>query len=246
MEPLDLHPDRFFDPEPGLRRLARALYEGVKNLPLVCPHGHVDPRLLADDAPFPEPTSLLITPDHYIFRMLYSQGVALEDLGIPTRDGTPVETDPRTIWQRFANCYHLFAGTPTRAWLDYEFYHVFGLRERLTPESAMRLYDAMLERLQEPAFRPRALFEQFNIEVLSTTDAASDPLDHHRAIQASGWGGRVVPTFRPDAAFAIASPAWADEIARLEEVSEIAITSYADFLRVMEDRRAYFREMGAV
>ena len=245
MESLELHPDRFFDSDPKIRRIARELYEEVADLPLVCPHGHVPPELLAENEPFPEPTSLIITPDHYIFRMLYSQGIPLEELGIPTRDGTPVEDDPRTIWQLFADHYHLFLGTPTRAWLDYELYHVFGIRQKLTSASAMDIYDQMLEQLQDDAFRPRALYDQFNVEVLTTTDAAADSLEHHQAIRASDWDGRVVPCFRPDAVFKIAAPSWGDEMAKLEEAASTSIGSYADFIDVLEERRAFFQEMGA-
>src|SRR5690606_38293559 len=246
MNSLELHPDRYFDPEPPTRRIARELYESVKDLPLVCPHGHVDPRLLAENEPFPEPTSLIITPDHYIFRMLYSQGIPLEDLGIPARDGTPVESDARRIWQIFADHYHLFLGTPTRAWLDYEFHEVFGIRIALDGQSAMKIYDEILEKLQSPDFLPRELFDRFNIEVLTTTDPASDELRHHAAIRASGWGGKVIPCFRPDAVFRIASPGWLDEVQKLEDVSGISISSYDDFITALENRRAFFKEMGAV
>ncbi len=217
----------------------------MKGLPLICPHGHVPPALLAENHPFPEPTSLLITPDHYIFRMLYARGVQMEDLGIPTQDGTPVEQDSRTIWQRFADHYHLFLGTPTRAWLDYVFYHVFDVRVTLGEASAMRVYDQIQERLQAPAFRPRALFDQFNIEVLTTTDAAADSLTHHKAIQASDWDGRVVPCFRPDAVLRIANTTWPDELAQLETAVDSEIGSYAAFIEALEDRRAFFKTMGA-
>lgn len=245
MDRLDLHPDRFFGPEPAVQRIARALYEAVEDLPLICPHGHVPPDLLARDEPFPEPTSLLITPDHYIFRMLYAHGVRLEDLGIPARDGTPVEEDARKIWQCFADCYYLFLGTPTRAWLDHVFYHVFGIRTKLDSASAQDLYDQMLTRLQEPAFRPRALFDQFNIEVLTTTDGAADTLAHHQTIRASAWEGRVVPCFRPDAVFRIAAPTWPQEIGRLAEAASVDVGSYAGFINALEDRRAFFKTMGA-
>lgn len=245
VEPLELHEDRFFDPDPEVRRIARALYEEIRDLPLVCPHGHVDPRLLAENEPFPEPTSLIITPDHYIFRMLYSQGITLEELGIPTRDGTPVEEDPRKIWQTFADHYHLFLGTPTRAWLDYELYHVFDIRQKLDGASAMDIYDQMLEQLQDDAFRPRALFDQFNIEVLTTTDAATDTLEHHRAIRASDWEGRVVPCFRPDAVFRIAAPDWTDNLSALEVVADRSIADFATFIAVLEERRAFFKARGA-
>lgn len=242
---LRLHPDRFFSPEPAVRRMARELYETVADLPLVCPHGHVPPALLAEDAPFPEPTALLITPDHYIFRMLASQGVSMEAMGIPTRDGAAVEADPRAVWQRFADHYHLFLGTPTRAWLDQTFAEVFDVDVKLDGETAMDVYDAIDEKLAEPDFRPRALFDRFNIDVLTTTDGAADSLEHHAAIRDSDWDGRVIPCFRPDAVFRIASPEWADEMARLGDAAGEEVTDYAGFVRVLEERRAFFKAMGA-
>jgi glucuronate isomerase len=221
-----LHSDRFFDSDPAVRRAARALYEEMRVLPLVCPHGHVDPSLLSEDRAFPEPAALLITPDHYLFRMLYSQGVSMESLGVPARDpATAIEREPRKVWRLFAANYYLFRGTPSRAWLDYELHELFGVRERLSAESADRIYDQIDERLKSPEFRPRALFDSFNIEVLATTDAATDELRHHRTIRDSGWNGRVVPTFRPDALFRIALPTWRGELATLEPVSGGAITT---------------------
>lgn len=246
METLELHEDRYFDSDPTRRRIARTLYEETKDLPIVGPHGHVEPRLLAENEPFPEPTSLIITPDHYIFRMLYSQGLPLEDLGIPARDDTPVEDDPRVIWQRFADHYYLFRGTPTGAWLDYEMYHVFGVRHKLNSESATQVYDQILERLRDPEFRPRALYEAFNVEVLCTTDAATDTLEHHRAIQQSDWSADVRPTFRPDALFRIADPDWDDHLNALRSASDTVIEDYAGFIRALEKRRAFFQSMGAV
>jgi glucuronate isomerase len=243
---LFLHPDRFFDPDPAIRKVARTLYEGTRDLPIVAPHGHVEPRLLAENEPFPEPTALLIVPDHYIFRMLYSRGIPLESLGVPARDGAEVESDPRKIWQLFAENYYLFRGTPTGVWLDHELRHVFGVRRKLTGATAQAVYDEIAEKLASPEFRPRALFERFNIEVLTTTDAASDTLEHHRAIRQSGWRGRVIPTFRPDAVFRIAAPAWRVEIAKLARAHGAEIADYAGFIRALEERRAFFRSMGAV
>ncbi|HUQ45241.1 MAG TPA: glucuronate isomerase [Gemmatimonadaceae bacterium] len=239
-----LHDDRFFDPEPSVRRAARAIYEDIRGLPLVCPHGHVDPRLLAENEPFPEPTALLIIPDHYIFRMLHSRGVPLESLGVPTRDGTSVEQDPRKIWQRFANHAYLFRGTPTGAWLDHELVEVFGVDRALNSDTALRIYDEIAEKLNALEFRPRALYERFNIEVLVTTDKASDTLSQHRAIRESGWKGRVLPTFRPDALFRIATPAWLDELSALERVHGAPVRDYSAFIETMRARRACFKEMG--
>ena len=240
-----LHEDRYFDPDPSIRRVARALYQETRSLPLICPHGHVEPRVLADNERFPEPTALILIPDHYIFRMLYSRGVPMESLGVPTRDGTPVERDPRKIWQLFGEHYHLFRGTPTGLWLDAELSEVFGVRDKLTGASAQAIYDEILAKLAKPEFRTRALFDRFNIEVLATTDKASDTLEHHAKIRDSGWGGRVVPTFRPDAAFRIASPAWREELQALERVGKTEIGDFAGFVHTLEGRRAFFRAMGA-
>jgi len=240
-----LNPDRYFSPVPEVRRLARRLYEHIATLPLVCPHGHVDPRLLAEDAPFPDPSALIVVPDHYLVRMLYSQGVPMERLGIPSRDGTPVETDPRRIWQTFADQFHLFRGTPSAAWLRHELEAVFGITERLDGGSAQAIYDRMQARLAEPAFRPRALFERFRIEVLCTTDAAGDTLEWHRRIRDSGWKGDVRPTFRPDLAIDLRHPGWTAEIDRLRQLTGEPIGDYGSYIRALESRRAFFRTLGA-
>jgi glucuronate isomerase len=240
-----LHEDRYFDPDPAIRRAARAIYDETRTLPLVCPHGHVDPRLFAANEPFPEPTALLIVPDHYIFRMLYSQGIPLEKLAVPAADGTPSSADPREVWQLFAENWFLFRGTPTGAWLEHELAEVFGIEERLDGDSAMDIYDAISERLQSPEFHPRNLFERFDIEVLATTDAATDSLEHHKTIRDSGWDGRVIPTFRPDAVFRIAQPEWRGEIAKLGKTSGSDVGSYRAFIAALENRRDFFRSMGA-
>jgi glucuronate isomerase len=242
-----LHPDRYFSPDPATRSIARQLYESVRALPLVCPHGHVEPRLFSDPGyTFGSPVDLLIIPDHYIFRMLYSRGIPLETLGIPTQDGTPVETDQRKIWQTFAEHFYLFHGTPTGIWLSDELERVFGINERLDGTSAQSIYSHIASMLASPDMRPRALYERFNIEVLCTTDAATDDLGHHQAIGDSGWRGRVLPTFRPDAVINLDSPHWRQEIDRLSDVSGVAIHSYAAFLQALADRRAFFKRMGAV
>jgi glucuronate isomerase len=243
--PLSLHDDRLFDSDLSIRGVARALYDETRDLPLICPHGHVEPSILADDAAFPEPTALLITPDHYIFRMLYSRGVSMESLGVPTRDGTPVEQDPRKIWQRFGEHYHLFRGTPTGAWFDHELHDLFGVRVKLDGNSASYIYQQIAERLASPEFRPRALFDRFNIEVLATTDQASDALDAHRRIRESSWNGRVIPTFRPDALFRIAAPGWGDAVTSLAEASRRSITDLSSFVEALEDRRRFFKSLGA-
>ena len=167
-----LHPDRFFDPNPAIRDIAREFYQSVRDLPIISPHGHTEPSWFSENDPFPGPTGLLLIPDHYIFRMLYSQGIPMEQLGIPTRDGASVETDPRKIWQVFADHLYLFAGTPTGVWLAHELSEVFGIDENLNSDSAQGIYDRIADKLQSPAFRPCAMYDRFNIEVLTTTDPA--------------------------------------------------------------------------
>jgi len=242
-----LSEDRYFDSDPAKRSIASELYKSVTNLPIISPHSHVDPRLLADEnGSFGTPADLLIIPDHYVFRMLYSQGIPLENLGIPRRDGGPIEKDHRKVWQIFADHFYLFRGTPTGVWLADELRNVFGIEEKLTGQNAQSIYDQIEAKLKLPEFRPRDLFKRFNIEVLCTTDAATDPLNHHQAIRNSGWGDKVRPTFRPDAVINLKTPGWKDNIKALSKVSGIAVTSYKKFIRALEDRRAFFKSMGAV
>jgi glucuronate isomerase len=239
------HEDRGFDPEPSVRRAARALYEETRGLPIISPHGHVDPRLLAENEPFADPATLIVTPDHYILRMLYAHGVSLESLGASTREDAVVETDPRAIWQRFAERYSLFLATPTGAWLDHELHEVFGVRERLDGDTAGRVYDAIAEKLAAPEFLPRALFERFGLEVLATTDKAGDGLEHHRAIRQSGWKGRVIPTFRPDAVFQIAAPGWRAELDAFARACGDSLNTCEELIQALQQRRMFFRDLGA-
>jgi glucuronate isomerase len=253
-QPTSLTADRFLPPDPATRRIARGLYERMADLPIVSPHGHVDPRLLADpEASFGDPAELFVIPDHYVFRMLYSQGIALETLGVRPWSSTmgvasspDCETDHRRVWQLFADHQHLFRATPSGMWLAYELAEIFGIDEPLGSANAMAMYDSIAESLATPEFRPRALFERFRIETLCTTDDASDPLEAHRAIRASGWGGDVRPTFRPDAVVNIDGPTWQAGINVLSQSVGRTIATTADLVAALEERRAFFREHGAI
>lgn len=238
--------DRFFDPNPAQRRVGQELYATVADLPLVCPHGHVNPALfVTEDTSFGTPADLLIIPDHYVFRMLYSQGIPLERLGIPRTDGAPVEQDHRKIWQIFAEHLYLFRGTPSGIWLKQELHDVLGVEERLTGENAQAIYDQIAEKLASPDFTPRKLFERFDIEVLCTTDAASDDLAAHQAIRESGWAGTVIPTFRPDAVVNLDTPGWRANLDALSDACGFSVDSYRALIMALEERRAFFKSMGA-
>ncbi len=239
-----LHPDRLFPAEPGTRAIARRLYEGVKDLPIVSPHGHTDPRWYAENQPFPDPASLFVVPDHYLFRMLYSQGVPLEALGVPRQDGGAVETDPRKIWRLLADHWHLFRGTPSRLWLEYVFQEVFGIDRRLAPDTADALYDEIAAALQQPDFLPRALFERFRIEVIATTDSPLDDLAHHRRIADSGWQGRVVTAFRPDPVVDPEYEGFADNVAGLGELTGEDTATWIGYLAALAARRRVFIDLG--
>jgi glucuronate isomerase len=242
---MSLHEDRLFPSEPAQRGIARRLYAEVHALPIISPHGHTDPQWFSDNKPFPNPAALLVIPDHYVYRMLYSQGVPLESLGIPRRDGGPVEQDPRKIWRLFAQHWYLFRGTPTQMWFNHVIQDMFHIAERLTPESADRIYDRIAECLASPEYLPRALYERFNIEVLATTESPLDPLAHHQKLRNSGWKGRIVPTYRPDP---VIDPEFGDFSRNVRQLGEITgedTSSWRGYLRALSKRRQFFASMGA-
>jgi glucuronate isomerase len=242
--PLRLHPDRLFASDPVQRDIARTLYAAVADLPIVSPHGHTDPHWFATDAAWENAAELLLTPDHYIFRMLYSQGVPLEALGVPSRQGAP-STDPRAAWRAFAAHYHLFRGTPSRLWLDLVFAEIMGFDVQLETATADLYYDAITEKLASPAFRPRALFDRFGIELLATTEGAEADLSAHHAIRASGWGGRVVTTYRPDGVIDVEHEQFAPAMARFAALTGEDVWSWQGYLAAHRRRRADFRAAGA-
>ncbi|NUT38094.1 MAG: glucuronate isomerase [Hamadaea sp.] len=251
------HPDLLFPADPQQRRIARELYAHVRELPLISPHGHVDPRLLADDVPFGDPAQLIVVPDHYLTRMLYSQGVRPAQLGVRPKGsgGEPAETDGRTIWRTFAAHWHLFRGTPSRLWLEQTLADVFAVTTPLTAATADDVYDAVAACLARPEFRPRALFERFNLEVLATTESPLDPLAHHAKLAADGWGARVISTFRPDDVVdmefgstgggdLVDTAAWRDRVARLGELTGEDAFGYQGYLAALRQRRAAFMALG--
>lgn len=235
-----LHPDRLFPADPETRGIARELYAEVKGLPIVSPHGHTQAVWFAKNEPFPDPATLFVQPDHYVYRMLYSQGVSLDDLGI----GAARIADPRRVWRIFASHYYLFRATPTRMWLDFAFEELFGLDEPLSEETADRYFDTISERLRQPEFLPRALFERFKIEVLATTDSPLDSLEWHQAIRDSGWKGRVVPTFRPDPVVDPEFAGFADRISKLGELTSEDTSTWDGYLQALRSRRAFFKTLG--
>ncbi|CTQ49247.1 glucuronate isomerase [Jannaschia donghaensis] len=238
-------PDRLFPVEARSRDLARALYQGVAPLPIISPHGHCDPRWFAENARFPDPAQLFVVPDHYVFRMLVSQGVPMADLGVPRVDGGPVETDPRTIWRRFAAHFHLFRGTPSAMWLDHSFEHLFDIDTVLSADTADDIYDRIEARLAQDDYRPRALFDRFGIEALATTEGALDDLRWHAAIRDSGWSGRVITTYRPDAVVDPEFEGFAENVAALGALTGEETNSWAGYLAAHRNRRAVFKAHGA-
>jgi len=240
-----VHEDRLFPADSATRSVARRLYEHVRTLPIVSPHGHTDPRWYAENEPFPDPARLFVVPDHYIFRMLYSQGIRLEDLGIRRRDGGLTETDARAIWRRFAEHYHLFRGTPTRLWLDHAFATLFQLDCRLSADTADLYFDTIAEALRSPEFRPRALFERFNIEVIATTESPLDDLHWHDMIRRSGWPGRVITAYRPDPVVDPEFEGFRDNLRRFAEITGEDTSTWQGYLSAHRKRRAFFKSYGA-
>ena len=236
-----LHPDRLFPADPETRSIAGRLYASISDLPIISPHGHTEAAWFAKNEPFPDPAQLLILPDHYIYRMLYSQGISMHELGIRQTGAI----DSRKIWRIFAEQYHLFRGTPTRMWLDYEFEVLFGLDQRLTAATADHYFDVIAEKLNQPEFLPRALYERFRIEVLSTTDSPLDSLEHHAAIRESNWKARILPTFRPDSVVDPAFQGFRENIARLGEQTSEDTTKWPGYLNALRKSRERFKSLGA-
>jgi glucuronate isomerase len=243
-KPLVLDDDRLLPADPGVRTVARRLYAEVRGLPIISPHGHTDPVWFATDAPFSNATELLLAPDHYLYRMLYSQGVPLDRLGVPSRKGAS-SADPREAWRLFASHWFLFRGTPSALWLNHVFAEVFGIDVALGPDTADRYFDLIGEKLATDAFRPRALFERFNIEVLATTESPTDRLEHHDAIRRSGWPGRVITTYRPDPVVDPEHEDFAPALARFAELSRQDVHGWRGYLDAHRIRRAAFIEAGA-
>jgi glucuronate isomerase len=241
----ELHPDRLFSSDETQRMIARRLFAQVESLPIISPHGHTDPAWFAENNHFADPASLLIIPDHYIFRMLHSQGVQLESLGVPTNDGSPVEQDARKIWRLFAEHYYLFRGAPTKMWMDWVLSFVFGITDALNVETADRIFDRISECLEKDEFRPRAMFDQFNIEVLATTESPNDTLSHHKTILESSWNGRVVTAYRPDPVVDPEYEGFNDNINRLSELTGEDAHSWQGYLAAHRKRRDFFKSMGA-
>jgi glucuronate isomerase len=242
---LTLDPDRLLPPDPGERAIARRLYEAVRDLPLISPHGHVDPRLLLDDAPFPDPATLFVTPDHYVTRLLHADGVSLDDLGVGRPSLSPGES--RAAWRLLCERWHVFRGTPVRLWLEAELAEIFGIAMRPSADTADPIYDELTARLGEDAYRPRALYDRFRIAVLATTDDPCSDLAAHAALVADpSWTGRVVPTFRPDRYLEPAERGWADAVARLGAAADVDTGDYGGYVAALEQRRRHFVAHGAV
>jgi glucuronate isomerase len=235
-----LHEDRLFPAESSARKIARSIYEKVGSLPIISPHGHTQASWFADNGPFPDPATLFVQPDHYVFRMLYSQGISMDDLGI----GQPVIEDPRKVWRIFAKHYYLFRGTPTRIWLDFAFQGLFGFKERLSEKTADFYFDTIAEKLRTPEFLPRALYERFNIEVLSTTESPLDELKAHKAIRDSGWKARILPAFRPDSVVDPEFKGFAGLVAKLGEMHGEDSSTWKGYLNALMKARARFKALG--
>jgi glucuronate isomerase len=242
-KPLSLHPDRLFPSDTGQRAIARDLYNLVKDFPILSPHGHTDPQWFADNEPFGTATALFLAPDHYVYRMLYSQGIDMDDVGVASKDG-PSKADPRAAWKIFAKNQHLFRGTPTSMWMSHVFGQIMGFEVALDESTADMYYDRIGELLASEAYRPRALFERFNIELLATTESPTDTLEHHQKMRDSGWKGRVVTAYRPDP---VIDPEHEDFHAKLKVFAELSgedVHDWKGYLKAHRIRREFFKTLG--
>jgi glucuronate isomerase len=239
------NPDRLLATNEKHLDLAKEIYDQIENLPIISPHGHCNPSWFSKNKRFPDPAHLFVVPDHYVFRMLISQGFTLSELGVKSIDDSNFEKDPREIWKKFSENYYLFRGTPTAMWLDYSFEKVFGITEPLNSDTSDFYYNHIEEKLSQPEFLPRALFKQFNIEVLSTTDSAVSDLSHHIDLMSSDWDGKVIPTFRPDNVIDPETNEFKNNLAKLGELTNEDTSSWDGYLKAHRSRRLFFKKMGA-
>lgn len=243
-----LHPDRALPSDPAVREIARELYQSVSNLPIVSMHGHIEAEDIYKNNGFGDPTELFIIPDHYLVRMLVSQGQSPETLGVTALDpksGITTNTDHRAIWRNFCENWKLYRGTPTRYWLEHELVEIFGIIQRPNATNADAIYDELLRKLNTDEYKIRALFDRFNIEVLATTDPAWSRLEFHQKLAKEGWGDRVLPTFRPDPLLHLRQPNWRTDIDLLSSASGITVSDYASFLEALRAQRQFFLDCGA-
>jgi len=239
------NPDRLLATNENHLDLAREIYDQIENLPIISPHGHCDPNWFSENQRFPDPAQLFVVPDHYILRMLVSQGSTLSELGVNPIDSSNFEKNPKEIWRKFSENYYLFRGTPTAIWLDYSFEKVFGITEPLTAGTSEFYYNHIEEKLSQPGYFPQALFNKFNIEVLSTTDSAISDLSQHIEIKNSNWGGRVIPTYRPDSVVDPEAHDFKKNMSKLAEITNEDTSSWDGYLKAHRSRRLFFKKMGA-
>lgn len=238
-----LHEDRLFSPLPIEREIARELYKSVKDAPIVSPHGHTDAKWFAQNNNFENATELLLVPDHYVYRMLYSQGIELTELGVTPRAGRK-DFDPRKAWQIFATNFHLLRGTASHVWLNQVFGEVFGFENQLSPKNADFYYDTINDKLKSDDFKPRNLFDKFKIEVLATTESPLDELKYHKQIVDSDWNGRVISAYRPDNVVDPEFETFAYDLNAFGEIAGENIDTFAGYLKAHRNRREFFKSMG--
>lgn len=245
--PLTLHPDRLLPVDPHTRALARQLYDVIKDAPIISPHGHVPVSWIADDLAFSDPATLLLSPDHYINRIMHSQGVDLADLGVPPGRDDFGPDQAREAWRTFCSHWYLYRGTPMKYWMESQLVDIFGIDVRPSSETADEIYDTIDAALKTPAFRPRAMLERFNIAFLATTDDPLDDLDDHvRVADDPAVATRVPPTFRPDKYLEPGRTDWNDLMDALGAVTGADTATFGGWIEAMENRRAYFKSRGAV
>jgi glucuronate isomerase len=246
---LKLHPHRLFSSDSTVQTIAAELYDRIAGLPIISPHGHTDPSWFSNNDNFGNATELLIKPDHYVFRMLFSQGITLEQLGIAQHGeravpGEADSVDPEVVWQIFADHYYLFCGTPSGYWLDATFANVFGFSEKLCSENAQEYYQEIGRQVSSVSFKPRALLDRFNIELIATTEGALDPLEHHQALEGSDYAKRVITTFRPDDVVDASRADFNDNLIKLAQITGENLDSWQGYLAALRQRRAFFKAKG--
>ncbi len=218
-------------------KTAQLLYHNyAKDLPIIDYHNHLSSKEIAENKQFKNLTEIWLKGDHYKWRAMRANGVEEALITGNTSDNQKFEAWAETVPFTMRN--------PLFHWTHLELQRYFDIDELLNEKSASNIYKKCSDALQTPAFSVQGLLSKMKVEVLCTTDDPCDDLAYHKAIKASDFKTKVLPTFRADNTISIEKESYIDYIRQLESTAKTVINSFNDLLLVLNDRVDYFHKCG--